>query len=165
MPDTYNLLDTLDTFLSDLHSSLPPALQAYFTRSNVQSLLRAIIILSTYLLFRPHLESLFRKITGTPDKRQEEIKARLEFLKQQKDGNPNPQPNLDPAMFGGKIPLVNREGKIVKLLTPEEAEAMKKQQQQQQQQQQPSKGTTGNKSAEGARSGGGGGGKKGRKKA
>jgi hypothetical protein len=113
-------------------------------------------------LFRPHLESLFRKITNTPDKRQEEIKARLEFLQQQKDGTTgNPNPNnlsLGPNTFGGKIPLVNREGKIVKLLTPEEAEAMKKSQQQQKH-----KGTKGStpKSTEVGRSGG----KKGRKKA
>jgi hypothetical protein len=159
-----NLLDTLDTFLSSLHSSLPPLLQSYLTRPALQTLLRSIIILSTYLLFRPHLESLFRKITKTPDKRQEEIKARLEFLQQQKDGitgNPKPNPNnlsLGPNTFGGKIPLVNREGKIVKLLTPEEAEAMKKSQQQQKH-----KGTKGStpKSTEVGRSGG----KKGRKKA
>ncbi|KAK7905468.1 hypothetical protein LTR67_000190 [Exophiala xenobiotica] len=161
-----NLLDTLDTFLSSLHSSLPPLLQSYLTRPALQTLLRSIIILSTYLLFRPHLESLFRKITKTPDKTQEEIKARLEFLQQQKDGitgnpKPNPNPNnlsLGPNTFGGKIPLVNREGKIVKLLTPEEAEAMKKSQQQQKH-----KGTKGStpKSTEVGRSGG----KKGRKKA
>ncbi|ETI20998.1 hypothetical protein G647_07341 [Cladophialophora carrionii CBS 160.54] len=77
-----NLAEHLDS----LHDALPPSLQAYFTRQNIQLLLRVVVIISTYTLFRPHLESLFRKATGTPDQREEEIKARVELARQQRDG-------------------------------------------------------------------------------
>ncbi|KAL6251673.1 hypothetical protein RBB50_001883 [Rhinocladiella similis] len=111
---------TFQQTLDSITSSLPPQVQAYLTRANLQSILRIVVIIATYILFRPHLESLFRKITGTPDKRQEEIKARLEFLRQQKEKAEAP------AMFSGKIPVLNKEGKILKLVTPEEAETLKK---------------------------------------
>ncbi|KAJ9613267.1 hypothetical protein H2200_003209 [Cladophialophora chaetospira] len=76
----------LQPYLDSIHDSLPPQAQTYFTRQNIQLLLRSIVIISTYLLFRPQLERLFKKVTGTPDQREEELKARLEFLRQQKDG-------------------------------------------------------------------------------
>ncbi|KIW12837.1 hypothetical protein PV08_08024 [Exophiala spinifera] len=115
-----DLLRRLDALVDSAASSLPPQAQAYLTRTNLQSFLRIVVIVATYLLFRPHLETLFRKITGTPDKRQEEIKARIEFLQQQ-------QQQEAAAMFGGKIPVLNKEGKILKLVTPEEAETLKRQ--------------------------------------
>jgi len=80
------LLDYVDSYLSIIHESLPPQLQLYFTRTNIQQILRVIVIISTYIMFKPHLESLYRTMTGKPDSRQEEIQARLEFLRKQKEG-------------------------------------------------------------------------------
>ncbi|KIV87201.1 hypothetical protein PV11_02763 [Exophiala sideris] len=118
------LFSQLDTLSDTFQSHLPPQLQPYFTRSNLQTLLRIIVIISTFLLFQPQLDRLLRKIAGRPDPRQAEIDARLEFLKQQKEGGViggMPMPS-----FGGKIPVVNKEGKVVKLISPEEAEALKR---------------------------------------
>ncbi|KAJ9622189.1 uncharacterized protein PV06_06452 [Exophiala oligosperma] len=112
---------TFQQTLDSIKTSLPLQVQPYLTHTNLQSFLRIVVIIATYLLFRPHLESIFRKITGTPDKRQEEIKARLEFLQRQKEKSEAM------AMFGGKIPVLNKEGKVLKLVTPEEAEMLKAQ--------------------------------------
>ncbi|KAI1624435.1 hypothetical protein EDD37DRAFT_411456 [Exophiala viscosa] len=118
------LLSQLDTLSDTFQSHLPPQLQPYFTRSNLQTILRVIVILSTFLLFQPQLDRLLRKLAGKPDPRQAEIDARLEFLKQQKEGGV--LGGMPSASLGGRIPVVNREGKIVKLISPEEAEALKR---------------------------------------
>ena len=97
------LLESIESNINTLRESLPPPLQAYFTRTNIQLLLRVIVIISTYILFRPHLESLFRKVTGTPDRKQEEIKARLEFLKQQQDGGSGMPKNVGMLGKDGKV--------------------------------------------------------------
>lgn len=113
------LLTHLDDLSATIQSSLPPQLAPYFTRANLQSILRLVVIISTYILFRPHVDRLIRKAYGTPDPRQDEIDARVEFLKQQQQGM---------TSVGGKVPIVNKDGKIVKLINPEEAkEASKKQ--------------------------------------
>ncbi|OCT44670.1 hypothetical protein CLCR_06405 [Cladophialophora carrionii] len=82
---SFSFFPNLAEHLDSLHDALPPSLQAYFTRQNIQLLLRVVVIISTYTLFRPHLESLFRRATGTPDQREEEIKARVELARQQRE--------------------------------------------------------------------------------
>ena len=104
----------LNPYLDAVRDSLPPQVQVYFTRQNLQLLLRVIIIIASYTLFRPYLESLFRKVTGTPDQREEEIKARMEFLKQQREG-------------GGAVPprsvgVVGKDGKVYKVPKTKKAE-------------------------------------------
>ena len=118
------LLAQLDTLSDTFQSHLPPQLQPYFTRTNLQTILRVIVIISTFLLFQPQLDRLLRKVTGKPDPRQAEIDARLEFLKQQKEGGV--LGGMPSASLGGKVPVVNKEGKIVKLITPEQAGALNK---------------------------------------
>ncbi|EXJ84687.1 hypothetical protein A1O3_05357 [Capronia epimyces CBS 606.96] len=118
------LLTRVETISSTLHSQLPPHVQPYLTRENLQSFLRLVVLLATYLLFRPHLESLMRKISGKPDPRQAEIEARLAFLKKQREGTvattvvmPGTQPG-DGAKRNTQV--VARDGKIVGLVKPEE---------------------------------------------
>ncbi|KIW63954.1 hypothetical protein PV04_08915 [Phialophora macrospora] len=104
----------LSEYLDSVHDALPPYLQAYFTRQNIQLLLRVVVIISTYTLFRPHLESLFRKATGTPDRREEEIKARMAALKQQREGGGGssaPQPRAG-------VGMVRQQGTVYRVVPP-----------------------------------------------
>ena len=45
--------------------------------ATLHNLLRLVMIIATYLLFRPYLSQFFRHISGAPDTRDEQIKARL----------------------------------------------------------------------------------------
>ncbi|EXJ55449.1 hypothetical protein A1O7_08376 [Cladophialophora yegresii CBS 114405] len=108
----------LAEYLDSLHDALPPSLQAYFTRQNIQLLLRVVVIISTYTLFRPHLESLFRKATGTPDQREEEIKARVEAARQQRV----PQGAVPPrgvGVVGGHQGTVYKQGTVYRGVSPQ----------------------------------------------
>jgi len=130
-----NLELAITEFLATLLQSLPPAVQSYLlsiqsspylTRSNLQYALRLIVIISTYLLFRPHLEALFRRATGTPDARREELQNRLKFLQDLKEGKIKPQGGVE--VVDGKVVLrpnpVRKDakgtgkGKVVKLVVP-----------------------------------------------
>ncbi|EHY59285.1 hypothetical protein ABEF95_014532 [Exophiala dermatitidis] len=118
-----SILQRIDTLSSTFQSSLPENLQPYFTRANLQSFLRFIVIVLTYLLFRPHLESLIAKVSGRPDPKRAEVEARLEFLKQQKEGQSEltkseiMMPQADGTMK--KVGVVARNGKIVGLVQDE----------------------------------------------
>ncbi|KIW82053.1 hypothetical protein Z517_05080 [Fonsecaea pedrosoi CBS 271.37] len=97
-----------------LEPYIPPALQAYFTRQNLQAVVRVIVGISTYILFRPHLESLFRKVTGTPDRREEEARVRVEYLRQQQEAVA--------AVAGGQgksVGIVGKDGKIYQVVPPQ----------------------------------------------
>ncbi|KEF54026.1 uncharacterized protein A1O9_09821 [Exophiala aquamarina CBS 119918] len=135
-----SLEDSITLFLTQLFENLPPFVQTYLlaissspylTRTNLQYSLRLIVIISTYLLFRPHLEALFRRATGTPDARREELQNRLKFLQDLKEGKVKPQGGVE--VVDGKVVLrpnpVKRDaegakakgrgqGKVVKLVVP-----------------------------------------------
>ncbi|KIX92884.1 uncharacterized protein Z520_11360 [Fonsecaea multimorphosa CBS 102226] len=100
-----------------LEPYLPPALQAYLTRQNLQTLLRVIVALSTYILFRPHLESLFRKMTGTPDRREEEARARMEFLRRQQQQQQQ-QPQTGGQGGNRSMGIVGKDGKVYQVVSP-----------------------------------------------
>ena len=54
-------------------------------KATVQTGVRLIVIICTYLLFRPHLERLFRTMTGgQQDPQQQEIQERLQKIGAQK---------------------------------------------------------------------------------
>lgn len=114
------LLTHVETLASQLRSHLPPSTQPYLTRDNVQGLLRVIVIAATYILFRPHLEGLMRKMSGTPDPRRAEIEARMEVLRQHQQ-NPEEQQQQQQRQVevnvGGKkrIAVVGSDGKITGL--------------------------------------------------
>ena len=108
------LISYLTTFYTWLHAILPPPVQAqldsltvtldpYMTRSNAQYMLRIVVIISTYLLFRPHLEALFRKASNTPDARQVELENRLQFLREVKEGKVKPTGGVE--VVDGKVVL------------------------------------------------------------
>jgi hypothetical protein len=115
------LLTYLDSLSSTIQSTIPPSLHPYLTRENLQSFLRIIVLLGTYLLFRPHLESLLRKISGKPDPRQAEIEARLEFLKKQQEGTVATTMVL-PGEGGERreVKVLARGGKIVGFVNEDE---------------------------------------------
>jgi hypothetical protein len=94
----------LTPYLDSVHDSLPPSLQPYFTRQHIQLVIRGIVILSTFLLFQPRLAAIFRKATGMPDEREEELKARLDFLQQQREGGGG----VPPKNFG----IVGKDGSV-----------------------------------------------------
>ncbi|OQU99011.1 hypothetical protein CLAIMM_04716 [Cladophialophora immunda] len=101
-----------------LEPYLPPALQAYFTRQNLQALLRVVVAISTYVLFRPHLEGLFRKITGTPDRREEEARARLEFLRQQQQQQGAGGAAVGSGGQGKSVGIVGEDGRVYQVVPP-----------------------------------------------
>ncbi|OAP64785.1 hypothetical protein AYL99_00757 [Fonsecaea erecta] len=104
-----------------LEPYLPPALQVYLTRQNLQTLLRVIVAISTYILFRPQLESLFRKMTGTPDRREEEARARMEYIRLQQERQ------QAAAGLGKSVGIIGKDGKIYQVVPPPQS----RQQQQQ----------------------------------
>ncbi|KAL2444017.1 hypothetical protein ABEF95_014748 [Exophiala dermatitidis] len=123
-----SILERIDTFSSKIQSTLPQELQPYFTRDNLQSFLRFIVIVLTYLLFRPHLETLIAKVSGRPDPRRAEVEARLEVLRKQKEQQEQGgeagltkseimMPQADGTMK--KVGVVARNGKIVGLVKDE----------------------------------------------
>ncbi|KAJ4526256.1 hypothetical protein HRR83_001447 [Exophiala dermatitidis] len=124
-----SILQRIDTLSSTIQSSLPENLQPYFTRANLQSFLRFIVIVLTYLLFRPHLESLIAKVSGRPDPKRAEVDARLEVLRRQKEQQEQGgeagltkseimMPQADGTMK--KVGVVARNGKIVGLVKDED---------------------------------------------
>jgi hypothetical protein len=116
----------LSEYLDSVHDALPPYLQAYFTRQNIQLLIRVVVIISTYTLFRPHLESLFRKATGAPDRREEEIKARMASLKQQREGGgagSSASPRGAAAGAGVGVGMVGQQGTVYRVVSPTQGAA------------------------------------------
>lgn len=115
------LLTHVETLACQLRSHLPPAAQPYLTRDNVQGVLRVIVIAATYLLFRPHLEGLMRKMSGTPDPRRAEIEARREVLRQYQQDPEEHQRRQQQRQVevdvGGKkrMAVVGPDGKIIGL--------------------------------------------------
>ncbi|KIX00017.1 uncharacterized protein Z518_10944 [Rhinocladiella mackenziei CBS 650.93] len=123
------LQSQLQSQFTQIYASLPEPLQLYFTRQNLQILLRVIIIISSYILFRPHLESLFRKVTGTPDPRQAEIEARLQLLRQQREDATNASigTNTGTSAKPRTMEVVGKAGRVVKLVVPGEKEEQENQ--------------------------------------
>lgn len=68
------------------------------------------MIISTYILFRPHLEALLRKATGAPDPRATELENRLRFLQDLKDGKIQPQGGVE--VVDGKVVVKPRAGAV-----------------------------------------------------
>ncbi|RVX67605.1 hypothetical protein B0A52_08134 [Exophiala mesophila] len=126
-----------------LYTRLPPSLQEtldriqtqvsespYMTRSNLQFGMRIVVVLLTFLLFRPHLETLYRKLTNNPDPRTVELQNRLRFLQDLKEGKIAPQGGVQ--VVDGKVVLKphppptaqgiqnakSGKGKVVKLMVP-----------------------------------------------
>lgn len=118
------LLTRIETISTNIQSQLPPTLQPYATRDNLQSFLRFVVLIATYILFRPHLESLLRKISGKPDPRQAEIEARIEFLKKQQEGTVATTMVMPGSQAGGaarrNVKVVTRDGKIVGMVKEED---------------------------------------------
>ena len=56
-----------------------------FVRDNLQNLLRLVMIIATYLLFRPYLSQFFRYISGAPDTKEEQMKARVAAMVEQQE--------------------------------------------------------------------------------
>ncbi|KIW97953.1 uncharacterized protein Z519_01537 [Cladophialophora bantiana CBS 173.52] len=130
MPSFNFTIPDIPTLLEPYRENLPPAVQAYLTRTNLQALLRVIVAISTYALFRPHLESLFRKMTGTPVRREEEARARLEFLRrQQQEGS-----GVAAGAGGGagkankSVGIVGKDGKIYQVVPPQVGQQQQQQQ-------------------------------------
>ncbi|EXJ75227.1 uncharacterized protein A1O5_01923 [Cladophialophora psammophila CBS 110553] len=119
------------TLLEPYLENLPPAVQAYLTRTNLQTLLRVIVAISTYALFRPHLESLFRKMTGTPDRREEEARARLEFLRRQQQEGSGVAAGAGAGRTNKSVGIVGKDGKIYQVVPPQGGQQQQQQQQQQ----------------------------------
>lgn len=110
---------TVTTYLTQLFQSLPESLQKnlltiaaspHLSRTNLQYILRLIVIISTYILFRPHLEALLRKATGAPDPRATELENRLRFLQDLKDGKIQPQGGVE--VVDGKVVVKPRAGAV-----------------------------------------------------
>lgn len=128
-----------------LYTRLPPSLQEqvdrmytqvsespYMTRDNLQFGMRIVVVLLTFLLFRPHLESLYRTLTNNPDPRTVELQNRLRFLQDLKDGKVKPQGGVQ--VVDGKVVLKphppptaqgiqnakSGKGKVVKLMVPDD---------------------------------------------
>ncbi|EXJ94393.1 hypothetical protein A1O1_02787 [Capronia coronata CBS 617.96] len=124
------LLNRIETISTNIKSHLPPQFQPYLTHDNLQSFLRFIIVIAAYLLFRPHLESLFRKISGRKDPRQAEIEARIEFLKKQREGTAVTSMVMPGAQAGGaaqrNVKVVTRNGKIVGMVNEDDGKGGKK---------------------------------------
>lgn len=138
----------IETLLTRIYTSLPPAIQQtltttqarihespYLTRTNIQFSLRIVVVIMTLLLFRPHLETLYRNLTNTPDPRKVELENRLRFLQDLKDGKVKPQggveivdgkvvlkPHPKPTAQGKKNAKVGGKGKVVKLVVPGEGD-------------------------------------------
>ena len=55
-----------------------PWLESLADRETLLNLLRLTAIICGYLLIRPHIDTLFHKISGAPDTRAEVLKARVE---------------------------------------------------------------------------------------
>lgn len=77
--------------MSSFWSSLNPG---NITRENLQDLLRLIMVIATYLLFRPYLEQIFRRISGTPDRQQSQLQARVSAMVEEHE---NKKPAVDDA--------------------------------------------------------------------
>lgn len=122
-------LSNLTALPEQLYDAIPPSVQPFVTRQNLQNILRIVVIIATYLLFRPHLETLFRKASGFPDPRQAEIQARLEAL--QTGEKITPQTGRPKGVAG--VGMVGSGGRVVKLVIPEGEEGEGKGGQQQQQ--------------------------------
>jgi hypothetical protein len=125
---SFSFFPNLSEYLDSVHDALPPYLQAYFTRQNIQLLIRVVVIISTYTLFRPHLESLFRKATGAPDRREEEIKARMASLKQQREGggagsSASPRGAAAGTGAGAGVGMVGQQGTVYRVVSPTQGAA------------------------------------------
>ncbi|KAK5059847.1 hypothetical protein LTR84_009730 [Exophiala bonariae] len=151
---------TVTSYLRQIFDNLPSSVQTHLlnvaasphlSRTNLQYILRLIVIISTYILFRPHLEALLRKATGAPDPRATELENRLRFLQDLKDGKIQPQGGVE--VVDGKVVLKPRapagagvmktleksgaskkkgtgKGKVVKLVVPGDEDQGPQQQQQ-----------------------------------
>lgn len=146
------LESTLTIALTRTFHTLPESLQTqlvtiasspHLSRTNLLYVLRLIVIIATYILFRPHLEALLRRATGAPDPRKTELENRLRFLRDLKDGKIQPQGGVEvidgkvvvkprsgvnvpkgatASAAGAVTPKKKGKGKVVKLLVPGEEE-------------------------------------------
>lgn len=65
--------------------SFGPSLPDLTEPGTLHNLLRVVIIIAAYLLLRPHLDRLFRHISGAPDTRTEQLKARLSVMHEEQE--------------------------------------------------------------------------------
>lgn len=47
----------------------------------LRNVLRVVVVVVAYLLMRPHLDRLVRRLSGAPERREEVLKARLEKMR------------------------------------------------------------------------------------
>ena len=52
----------------------------------LRNVLRVVVVATVYLLFRPHLDRLIRKMSGAPDSRAEALKVRVAELRAREGG-------------------------------------------------------------------------------
>jgi Protein trafficking PGA2 len=64
---------------------MPNSLSELADPATLRSLLRLVLIIGTYLLFRPYVDQIFRRISGAPDTRQEQLKARLAAMHEEQE--------------------------------------------------------------------------------
>jgi hypothetical protein len=106
-----SIFDSIEAYVSASVKQLPPNVQVYCTKSNLQLLLRIVVIISSIILFIPRLTPTLRQAFGLRDQRQEEINARLEFLKLQREGGgPSPRP--------AGVGVVGKDGQIHRASAP-----------------------------------------------
>ncbi|ETN41642.1 uncharacterized protein HMPREF1541_03578 [Cyphellophora europaea CBS 101466] len=68
--------------LNPLYYLDPRTIRAYLSDPKAfRNALRLIVIVAAYLLMRPHLETLLRKVSGAPERREEALKARVRELR------------------------------------------------------------------------------------
>ena len=53
--------------------------------ATLHNLLRLVMIIATYLLFRPYLSQFIRHISGAPDTREEQMKARVASMVEEQE--------------------------------------------------------------------------------
>jgi hypothetical protein len=96
------LQDLLNTF--DRHDLL--------SRENIQNAIRLIVIITSYLLLRPHIAKFFAWSFGAPNREDEEMKARL-------------QAQVDAGVRKEKVRAAVREGEREKEVRRREAVGVK----------------------------------------
>ena len=74
----------LSSTMAYLSSSLP-SIADITDPVSLHNLLRLVIVVATYLLFRPYLSQFLRYISGAPDTREEQVKARVAAMVEEQE--------------------------------------------------------------------------------
>jgi hypothetical protein len=122
------IFDFVEAYVSASIKQLPPNVQVYCTKSNLQLLLRIVVIISSVILFIPRLTPTLRQAFGLRDEREEEINARLEFLKKQREGGgASPRPaGVGVVGKDGQIRRINATGATKSATTTPKAKATRR---------------------------------------